>query len=609
MAMDADTRSSSQNKRCLVKKLGSGDGRIQDKEIALLRLWLTSQKELSKEDLKKICKGVFYFILNADKQACQGASFGNLPSTVANLDLSLAQHYFQVFFMKIKSEWRGVDLFRLDMFYLLLVRIIRGMFSVVGSNGWDLKLVDGFLGGMTENSLLVVDKLPIQRMNFRFADGYLNEFHCVFPVQLDTFVPMTEPFYSFFAKGLNRFLLNKVDDNVFSCFLKNRRNLLKIRQEGQGVDDKVENLGSIALSSSLSQQVTFPSNLQDNEKVLYDSQRDFKGLSKPLTPSGIVILLESIMKMKIFRNISAEQTVDSKALSIKELPADSVSSFHKQHVNKTESIEQIGEEVQNEFDSFENNISESLTLKCDGQAATGIVERSEMKSNSEAEEIQDFQREVTFKYACSYGDAKNEVNGGERLELLDGESGDLKMTDVSVISDHEQHFEETVLAELDNCTSPIPSLSFPISPLQTGSKKRKRPQSGENELPGSLSPVKYDENEEEFVCSDLFSEVTSTGKSGQRKVKKVRFSLKNNLVWKPYSPLPPEILRVPPSATPRGSALKKGVPPGPICIIKNSPRKKPALRQRSASVRKSPKNTKSASASSMVLRSQRTVAR
>lgn len=582
MAMDADTRSSSQNKRCLVKKLGSGDGRIQDKEIALLRLWLTSQKELSEEDLKKICKGLFYFILNADKQACQGASFGNLPSTVANLDLSLAQHYFQAFFMKIKSEWRGVDLFRLDMFYILLVRIIRGMFSVLGSNGWDLKLVDGFLGGMTENSLPVVDKLPIQRMNFRFADGYLNEFHCVFPVQLDTFVPMTEPFYSFFVKGLNRLLLNRVDDNVFSCFLKNRRNLLKIRQEGQGVDDKVENLGSIALSSSLSHQITFPSTLQDNEKVLYDSQRDFKGLSKPLTPSGIVILLESITKMKIFRNISAEQTVDSKALSIKELPADSVSSFHIQHVNKTESI---------------------------GQAATGIVKRSEMKSNSEAEEIQDFQREVTFKYACSYGDAKNEVNGGERLELLGGESCDLKMTDVSVISDHEQHFEETVLAELDNCTSPIPSLSFPISPLQTGSKKRKRPQSGENELPGSLSPVKYDENEEEFVCSDLFSEVTSTGKSGQRKVKKVRFSLKNNLVWKPYSPLPPEILRVPPSATPRGSALKKGVPPGPICIIKNSPRKKPALRQRSASVRKSPKNTKSASASSMVLRSQRTVAR
>jgi len=647
MAMDADTQNSSQNKRGLVKRLGSRDRRIQDKAIALLRPWLTSQKEMSEEELKKICKGVFYFILSADKQVRQGTSIGKLPSTVENLDLNLARHYFQAFFMTIRREWRGTDLFRLDMFYLLLVRILQGMFPAVDSNGWDSKLVDGFLGGMTEKSLLVVDKLPIQRMNFRFADGYLNEFHCVFPVQLDNFVPMTEPFYPFFAMGLSRLLLNREDDNVFACFLKNGRNLLKIKQEGQDVDDKVENLGPIVLSSSLSQQVTFPSTLQDNEKVLHDSQKEFKGFSKLLTPSGILILLESIMKLKIFCNISAEQSVDSKTLSINELPADSVSPLHSEHVNNTESIKQIGEEVQNEFDNkiglgkpqpFENNISENLTWKCNGKAATGIFKSSEMRSNSEAEEIQDFPNEATlnhacsyedainevngrerlelldgesgdFKHACSYEEVTNEVNGRERLELLDGESGDLEMTDVSVISDHEQHCEETVLAVLDNCTSPTPSLLVPVSPLQTGSKKRKRPQNGENELPGNLSPAKYDENEEDFFCSDLLSGVVSAGKSAQRKVKRVRFSLKNNLVWKPYSPLPPESLRVPPSATPRGSALKKGVPPGPICIIKNSPRKKSALRQRSAAVRKTPKNTKCASSSSMVLRSQRPVAR
>lgn len=617
MAMDADTQSSSQNKRGLVKKLGSRDRRIQDKAIALLRPWLTSQKEMSEEELKKICKVVFYFILSADKQVRQGTSIGKLPSTVENLDLNLARHYFQAFFRTIRREWRGTDLFRLDMFYLLLVRILQGMFPAVDSNGWDSKLVDGFLGGMTEKRLLVVDKLPIQRMNFRFADGYLNEFHCVFPVPLDKFVPMTEPFYPFFAMGLSRLLLNREDDNVFACFLKNGRNLLKVNQ-GQDVDDKVEKLGPIVLSSSLSQQVTFPSTLQDNEKVLHDSQKEFKGFSKLLTPSGILILLESIMKLKIFCNISAEQSVDSKTPSINELPADSVSPLHSEHVNNTESIKQIGEEVQNEFDNkiglgkpqlFENNISENLTWKCNGKAATGIFKSSEMRSNSEAEEIQDFPNEATLNHACSYEDAINEVNGRERLELLDGESGDLEMTDVSVISDHEQHCEETVLAVLDNCTSPTPSLLVPVSPLQTGSKKRKRPQNGENELPGNLSPAKYDENEEDFFCSDLLSGVVSAGKSAQRKVKRVRFSLKNNLVWKPYSPLPPENLRVPPSATPRGSALKKGVPPGPICIIKNSPRKKSALRQRSAAVRKTPKNTKCASSSSMVLRSQRPVAR
>jgi ribosomal RNA-processing protein 1 len=51
---------------------------------------------------------------------------------------------------------------------------------------------------------------------------------------------------------------------------------------------------------------------------------------------------------------------------------------------------------------------------------------------------------------------------------------------------------------------------------------------------------------------------------GEKSGKKVRFSMKNNLVWKPHNPLPPQCLRLPPSATPRGSALKKGVQPGPI---------------------------------------------
>ena len=185
-----------------------------------------------------------------------------------------------------------------------------------------------------------------------------------------------------------------------------------------------------------------------------------------------------------------------------------------------------------------HNISEKLTWKCNGKDATGIVKSSEMRSNSEAEEIQDFPNVVTLKHACSYEDLTNEVNGRERLELLDGESGDLEMTDVSVISDHEQHCEETVLAVLDNCTSPTPSLLVPVSPLQTGSKKRKRPQNGENELPGNLSPAKYDENEEEFVCYDLLSGVFSASKSAQRNFKRVRFSLKNNLFWKPYSPFP-----------------------------------------------------------------------
>jgi ribosomal RNA-processing protein 1 len=60
------------------------------------------------------------------------------------------------------------------------------------------------------------------------------------------------------------------------------------------------------------------------------------------------------------------------------------------------------------------------------------------------------------------------------------------------------------------------------------------------------------------------AEFSAVAKSGEKSSKKVKFSMESNLVWTPHSPLPPESLRIPPSVTPRGSALKKGVPPGPI---------------------------------------------
>ena len=58
--------------------------------------------------------------------------------------------------MTIRREWSGVDLFRIDMFYVLLFCIIHGMFTVVDSDCWDSKHVDRFLGGMAGKNLLVV---------------------------------------------------------------------------------------------------------------------------------------------------------------------------------------------------------------------------------------------------------------------------------------------------------------------------------------------------------------------------------------------------------------------------------------------------------------------
>jgi ribosomal RNA-processing protein 1 len=90
-----------------------------------------------------------------------------------------------------------------------------------------------------------------------------------------------------------------------------------------------------------------------------------------------------------------------------------------------------------------------------------------------------------------------------------------------------------------------PSRDAPAEFNGKAEKKRKRSESAERSSEASHGDDGSDGN---VVAED-----------GEKNGKKVRFSIKNNLVWKP-----PQSLMVPPSATPRRSALKKGVKPGPI---------------------------------------------
>ncbi|RVW76684.1 Ribosomal RNA processing protein 1-like B [Vitis vinifera] len=118
----------------------------------------------------------------------------------------------------------------------------------------------------------------------------------------------------------------------------------------------------------------------------------------------------------------------------------------------------------------------------------------------------------------------------------------------SVISNLQMQFEK-VAAEVGLGNELMGLCDSPTRPVNgTVSKKRKRAKN----------------NNEHDVSSQGDDESSALAKSKGKSAKKVKFSIKNNLVWKPQSPLPPQSLRLPPSVTPRGSALKKGIPPGPV---------------------------------------------
>lgn len=142
-----------------------------------------------------------------------------------------------------------------------------------------------------------------------------------------------------------------------------------------------------------------------------------------------------------------------------------------------------------------------------------------------------------------------EITDSGTIENKENERGNENMInlDENVISNLQKQFEK-VAAEAGMSAESKYEIETPKI-----TRKRKKAKSADKlEMSSELELSSEDGN------------MDTNGENISSSVKKVRFSMKSNLVWKPSSPMPPHDLRLPPSATPRGSALKKGVPPGPV---------------------------------------------
>ncbi|KAJ6418716.1 hypothetical protein OIU84_001984 [Salix udensis] len=184
------------------------------------------------------------------------------------------------------------------------------------------------------------------------------------------------------------------------------------------------------------------------------------------------------------------------------------------------------------------------------------------------------------------GPGSKKLKKSKKAKESDGNSKRAKKKKRNVISG--SHSESTITDENANLQRQFEKVAAEVGidegvtsacdfPKVTGngnlSNKRKRVKRVE---------WKQSENPEWNGQEDAEAGTSSMAKSSEKSAKKVRFSMTNNLVWKPSTPLPPQSLRIPPSVTPRGSALKKGIPPGPV---REMPAKK-RMQQRAKSMKK-----------------------
>ncbi|KAM0939304.1 putative nucleolar, Nop52 [Dioscorea sansibarensis] len=541
-AMDAGEISGPAIARLLASCNTSARGRA----VRLFISWIpTACPPPSDAELLKIWKGLFYALWHADKPPAQLSLASRLASLIESLPVDLSSRYLSALLVTLRREWPGIDFLRLDKFYALLRRALRSAFALLRSRLWDLDLTINLVTILSEKSLLSSDKHQAQGVNYHLAEIFLDELKEFLPLPLQALDELLKPFFLILEKSPDKVLVNKVKTNVFNPLLENGGQFLELAKKEESVEtgSNVEKFGKIAFLLGFSQKIfksaSRPETLQGNRKVLFGLHDGFVKLEKHLEESRVTISAEN------FDNWNEGKAVQPREIEVEvggeNKPLKKRKKLKEVLVSEGNEITEVamGNDT-GDVESLKPRKKKKKKKDKSGKVSDGVEKKKKKVTNNRLSVSPT--ENVVFEPNSENDAAADGMNGN-------GDAGESFNFDESVISNLQRQFEK-VAAEVGLVNGNTSSAdAVETLEVNTVPKKRKRGKNVDIQAAGSS----IDANGGNTV-----------GKSGEKSAKKVRFSMKSNLVWKPHSPLPPQSLRLPPSATPRGSALKKGVPPGPI---------------------------------------------
>ncbi|CAN4114673.1 unnamed protein product [Withania somnifera] len=548
----------------LIKHLASSKASIRSKAFTHVQKWLLTQTQIPDDDMKKLWKGLFYCLWHSDKAPAQALLIKRICSMVKFLDLSLFLHYYSTFLITLCREWNGIDHLRLDKFYLLIRMFIRAVFELLRKKYcWDLEVIGKCNEVLENNVFFVKDKVLLGHgVGYHVVSVFLDELkQCFAPVKEDVVVCLFKPFLSVIGKSEDKIMVGKVKSCVFEELLKVGRSLLERRKrkeggiEGDESASESESYGDVVVGV-IALKMGFPGKLfevgssvdcvQGNRKVVLKLHEEFLRLEKEFEALGIEFSLpeaneevvdddgEEVPQLIPIENSLTGEVGDS------EVVKDENDDEALRKCKKVKRAEDGGSKKAKKKEK-KKKFSENDTLV----EENGTNELESNKRGKKKKKKRGFSDNLSTVENISSGDKE------ENMITTNGDSSNYELVtenkltfNEDMISNLQMQFEKVaaeVASDEYNDSSHTPTISV--------KKKKKRGKIVEGM---------------EFCIPVVSGEGDVGTKSAEKSSKKVRFAMKNNLVWKPNSPMPSQDLRLPPTLTPRGSALKKGVPPGPI---------------------------------------------
>ncbi|KIL71672.1 hypothetical protein M378DRAFT_155269 [Amanita muscaria Koide BX008] len=177
--MSAD--SSSTTVPPLGKYLASTDKKTRDRAIKQLSNFLStdaSKNTLSKSDLAKLWKGIFYCFWMSDKPLVQQALADELAELLLTISTPSASLFFlRGFWETTVREWNGIDQLRIDKYYMLIRRFVNATFRLLICNGWNSDACEEYSDILTVQGgvLCPSDNRVPTSLSFHLAEIYLEE--------------------------------------------------------------------------------------------------------------------------------------------------------------------------------------------------------------------------------------------------------------------------------------------------------------------------------------------------------------------------------------------------------------------------------------------------
>ncbi len=209
----------------LARRLAHNDKKVRDSTVKNLRRWLSKHDSVSKLDLMKIWKGLFYCFWMSDKRPVQRELSNKISRLIQPLAPKRACMYYTVSLETLCREWTLIDKLRMDKFMMLARMICYEAISYMQKNSWDVDVTTN-LSRVLANVVMQVNVKDNRGLCLHIAEVFIDELERVLEsrpspaLPFETLKILLRPFFDILCYDNDEAYLSTVEEEIADRLLE-----------------------------------------------------------------------------------------------------------------------------------------------------------------------------------------------------------------------------------------------------------------------------------------------------------------------------------------------------------------------------------------------------